>query len=130
MNQITHWLDLSQVYGSSFRESKRLRLFEGGKLAFSEGRGLRKQPLLPINKKDKSGICGTQGCFFAGKVPCKYKGLCSAQFVFAIHFCATSKRNRIMCMHLFLRFCTFLFFIVCNTMAFGCKAQKRSNIHE
>ncbi|OXA57627.1 Chorion peroxidase [Folsomia candida] len=54
MNAVTHWLDLSNVYGSSETELRELRLFEGGLLQFSELADRR--PLLPLKRKNNGEI--------------------------------------------------------------------------
>ncbi len=59
MNQITHWLDLSQVYGNGNKKARNLRMMEGGKLATSE------DGMLPL--KNNSKKCGTSPCFLTGK---------------------------------------------------------------
>ena len=64
MNQITHWLDSSNVYGSGDSEARRLRTFQGGKLR-SE-RGLNGAEMLPDNgENDCKG--NSRRCFLAGK---------------------------------------------------------------
>ena len=74
MNQFTHWLDASNVYGSNDQDSEKLRLGSGGKLKFSTQNG---QDMLPLCSEfselnDKyTGIeacnqpCG-EDCFAAG----------------------------------------------------------------
>ena len=65
MNQITHWLDSSNVYGSGDSEARRLRTFQGGRLR-SE-RGLNGAEMLPDNgENDCKG--NSRRCFLAGKL--------------------------------------------------------------
>ena len=47
MNQITHWLDASNVYGSTDREARILRTFRYGLLVDSSENGSPKIDLLP-----------------------------------------------------------------------------------
>ena len=47
MNQITHWLDASNVYGSTDNETKLLRHFINGLLIESNENGSSKIDLLP-----------------------------------------------------------------------------------
>jgi peroxidase len=54
MNAVTHWLDLSNVYGSSETEMRELRLFDGGLLQFSELADRR--ILLPLKRKNNGEI--------------------------------------------------------------------------
>jgi len=60
VNQITHWLDSSQVYGSSVREQRNLRTGRGGRLLDAGGSG---ESLLPGDQGEES--C-TGDCFRAG----------------------------------------------------------------
>ena len=68
MNQITHWLDSSNVYGSGNEEARRLRTFQGGRLR-SE-RSFNGAELLPDSgENDCKG--NSRRCFLAG-TPCIY----------------------------------------------------------
>ena len=63
MNQITHWLDSSNVYGSGNSDARNLRSFRGGRLR-SE-RGLNGAEMLPDNgENDCKG--NSRRCFLAG----------------------------------------------------------------
>ena len=67
MNQITHWLDSSNVYGSGESDARKLRSFRGGRLR--SGRGLNGAEMLPDNGDNDCGgtSSGNQGrCFLAG----------------------------------------------------------------
>ena len=65
MNQITHWLDSSNVYGSGNEEARRLRTFQGGRLR-SE-RSFNGAELLPDSgENDCKG--NSRRCFLAGKL--------------------------------------------------------------
>ena len=61
MNQLTHWLDLSQVYGSSLTEQSEVRAFTGGRLLINPGPD---GPLLPVNTRENS--CKAGACMKAG----------------------------------------------------------------
>ena len=76
MNQITHWLDASNIYGSSDKVSLQLRQLRGGQLKVTEGpRGSRSSGALPSCSKARSGsgvgglaMCkNCKSCFFAGE---------------------------------------------------------------
>jgi len=60
LNQITHWLDSSNIYGSSLEEQRGLRTFRGGRLQTERG---PEEPLLPRDNGENS--C-TGSCFKAG----------------------------------------------------------------
>ena len=63
MNQITHWLDSSNVYGSGDSDARKLRSFRGGKLR--SGRNANGAEMLPDNSnKDCKGR--SKKCFLAG----------------------------------------------------------------
>ena len=59
LNQVTHWLDSSQIYGSDLEEQRRLRSGRGGRLR-QEGGGL-----LPGDRSEPDEAC-TGECFLAG----------------------------------------------------------------
>ena len=76
MNQITHWLDSSNVYGSSKDDENELRLFRNGKLKASaggrfSGQGTSRREHLPLQDQrgDECTIpeLGVH-CFKAGDV--------------------------------------------------------------
>lgn len=64
LNQLTHWIDGSNVYGSDDDEQRAVRSFQGGLLKTSRGN------LLPINP-DQGGECEAElrnaECFLAGE---------------------------------------------------------------
>ncbi|CAG0879688.1 unnamed protein product [Cyprideis torosa] len=64
MNQITHFIDASGVYGSSLEESIDLRTFSGGLLA---GRNFQQSFILPVDDREDA-LCenSTMGCLRAG----------------------------------------------------------------
>ena len=65
MNQITHWLDASNVYGSGISDARRLRTFRRGKLR--TGRGVGGAEMLPdSNTNDCKG--SSKRCFLAGSM--------------------------------------------------------------
>ena len=61
VNQLTHWLDLSQVYGSSLTEQREVRAFTGGRLLINAGPD---GPLLPVDTQETS--CKAGACMKAG----------------------------------------------------------------
>ena len=63
MNQITHWLDSSNIYGSGAKEARKLRTFRGGKMR--TGRASGSAEMLPdSNENDCKG--NSKRCFLAG----------------------------------------------------------------
>ena len=64
MNQITHWLDGSNVYGSTDEEARNVRSGRGGQLSVSQGN------LLPIDH-ESGGDCEARqrggSCYRAGE---------------------------------------------------------------
>ncbi|KAK8376103.1 hypothetical protein O3P69_008672 [Scylla paramamosain] len=64
LNQVTHWLDGSQVYGSTAEEERDLRTFSNGLLQFSP------KNYLPILPKNQGGECEARErgamCYSAG----------------------------------------------------------------
>jgi hypothetical protein len=70
MNQITHWLDGSNIYGSSENAAKQLRTFSGGKLKVTQ-QTRRSGNSLPSCAKeefpDDIPMCrNCKTCYFAG----------------------------------------------------------------
>ncbi|CAB4069744.1 PXDN [Lepeophtheirus salmonis] len=70
MNQITHWLDASNIYGSTKEEMDHLRLFKEGKLSISTQSGTQKGSLPSCSAAPAGvGMCrGCKSCFFAGDI--------------------------------------------------------------
>ncbi len=73
MNQITHWLDGSNIYGSSKKNANQLRTGKGGRLATTRIRGSNSGGGLPScsasRQRDDIATCkGCSSCFFAGDV--------------------------------------------------------------
>ena len=69
MNQITHWMDASSIYGSSDSESFEIRERFGGQLKMGRAAGTRlgTLPSCSIDKGKNIGMCtGCSRCFFAG----------------------------------------------------------------
>jgi len=62
VNQLTHWLDTSQVYGSNINEQRSVRAGRGGRLLTSSGPDNGRQ-ILPSDNQESSCV-GT--CFKAG----------------------------------------------------------------
>ena len=60
-NQISHWLDGSNIYGSSLEESKKLRTFQDGLL--NSQISLDGSELLPEGESEE---CTGEKCFKAG----------------------------------------------------------------
>ena len=78
MNQITHWLDASNIYGSSERETKILRSFFGGQMRITRQSRSRFGNLPTCREnlnnhgaggRDEPAVCEQcNQCFFAGDV--------------------------------------------------------------
>ena len=61
MNQITHWLDLSAVYGSTNHEVETLRKKQGGQLKDSGKTSIKKGSLPTCKKKQtRSSVLGSK----------------------------------------------------------------------
>jgi hypothetical protein len=72
MNQITHWLDASSIYGSNNHEAEELRENSGGKLKIGIFKGTR-LGMLPscVNAVTKPAMCNQcLKCFVAGAFLC------------------------------------------------------------
>jgi len=66
-NQITAWLDGSNVYGSDADEARKLRLLSGGRLRVTRVQG---RDLLPLNPSECSDNERHRYCFSAGDLRC------------------------------------------------------------
>lgn len=64
MNQITAYIDSSNIYGSSLSTQQSLRSFKGGML---QSQNIRGKTLLPGNPAECSDDTGRAACFRAGK---------------------------------------------------------------
>lgn len=64
MNQITGYLDGSNIYGSSSNSQRNLREFRGGRLKVQNLRG---KEMLPANPGECTSEDNTASCFQAGK---------------------------------------------------------------
>ena len=62
LNELTHWMDGSQVYGSTEEVANILREFRGGRLRTSESNGRPLPPIYPVPCNKTNGA----PCFFAG----------------------------------------------------------------
>jgi len=67
VNQITAWLDGSNVYGSDDAEAAKLRLLGGGRLRVTRVQG---RDLLPLNPAECSDDVRHRYCFSAGDLRC------------------------------------------------------------
>ncbi|XP_048512469.1 peroxidase-like isoform X2 [Athalia rosae] len=63
MNQVTHYLDGSTVYGSSLKASHRLRSFQGGLLRVENKEGY---DYLPTADEEPASLCNDEECYSAG----------------------------------------------------------------
>lgn len=65
MNKITHFIDMSSIYGSTSEQTGELRSFEGGKLKVFNDFG---RDLLPLSKDPEACLTMEQGsaCFQSG----------------------------------------------------------------
>ncbi|XP_050296413.1 peroxidase-like isoform X2 [Anthonomus grandis grandis] len=66
VNQATHYLDGSQIYGSTHRRSKQLRSFNGGKLATSQSESREYLPLSRDPTRDCQLFSANSTCFESG----------------------------------------------------------------
>lgn len=64
MNQITGYLDGSNIYGSRFDTARNLRFFRGGEMRAQNVRG---RTYLPANPNECTDRTNTLACFEAGK---------------------------------------------------------------
>jgi len=67
VNQITAWIDGSNIYGSEDKEAKNLRLLTDGRLRVTKVQG---RDLLPLNPNDCSDEKKHRYCFAAGDLRC------------------------------------------------------------
>ena len=67
VNQITAWIDGSNVYGSDEPEARKLRLLGGGRLRVTRVKG---RDLLPLNPSECSDDQRRRYCFSAGDLRC------------------------------------------------------------
>jgi len=67
INQITAWIDGSNVYGSDDDEGRKLRLLSGGRLRVTRVQG---RDLLPLNPSECSDEGRHRYCFSAGDLRC------------------------------------------------------------
>lgn len=63
MNQVSHFLDGSAIYGSSVKKSRELRTFEGGRLQINS-RNYREY--LPRASAESATHCG-ENCYNSGE---------------------------------------------------------------
>ena len=68
MNQITSFLDGSNVYGSDDAQSRRLRLGRRGRLRVTRIQSSNGRQLLPLAPSDCADHAKRHYCFAAGKV--------------------------------------------------------------
>lgn len=64
LNMMTHWLDMSQTYGTNARTSAKLRLFKGGLLRFSTVPGSRFEQLPVRPNFEECRRSGVRTCKF------------------------------------------------------------------
>ena len=84
LNQNTHWLDGSTVYGSNSATLATLRQYTGGLLKVSRD-ATNNRDLLPITSS-----CTTAACFYAGKC---YLPMCTFVMLFSTHVCLSDYRG-------------------------------------
>lgn len=63
MNQASHFLDGSAIYGSTLKKSRQLREFEGGRLRVHK---MNNHEFLPIGEDEISSACA-KNCYNSGK---------------------------------------------------------------
>ncbi|CAG7729964.1 unnamed protein product [Allacma fusca] len=69
LNQLTHWLDASQIYGNTADQGESLREFSGGLLRITrDPQGRHLLPLDLLDQEECAGSTGSSGlhCFIAG----------------------------------------------------------------
>jgi len=64
MNQVSHFLDGSTIYGSTMKKSRELRTFEGGHLRIDVRNN---HTYLPRRDADLTSQCG-ENCYNSGKI--------------------------------------------------------------
>lgn len=68
MNQMTHYLDASHIYGSTTKRANHLRQFKSGRLVVSENAGRHFLPLTENPKEDCQVLSSNSECFKSGDV--------------------------------------------------------------
>lgn len=68
MNQVTHYLDGSQIYGSAKVKADKLREFNGGRLLVSKKNGRTFLPLASHPKEDCQVLSNNSDCYTGGDV--------------------------------------------------------------
>lgn len=64
MNQVSHFLDGSTIYGSTLTKSSKIRTYEGGLLRVNLKNG---REYLPVAKGDLAALCTSKNCYLSGK---------------------------------------------------------------
>lgn len=66
LNQVTSFIDGSQIYGSDSCDAAKLRLFKGGQLTYTKHNLTNHRPLLPITPSNIECRAPSKLCFEAG----------------------------------------------------------------
>lgn len=64
MNQVSHYLDASTVYGSTVDDAQALRAFRGGLLRVEIKNNVH---YLPAANSEPASLCNDKGCYAAGE---------------------------------------------------------------
>ncbi|XP_046453343.1 peroxidase-like isoform X1 [Daphnia pulex] len=68
LNELTHWLDGSQIYGSDAETMTKLRDFHQGRLRSTRFNGRSIVPLDPKSNVTRTEDCKTSSCYIAGDI--------------------------------------------------------------
>lgn len=68
LNELTHWLDGSQIYGSDAETLEKLREFRQGRLRSARINGQEIVPLDPKSNITQPEDCNTSSCYMAGDI--------------------------------------------------------------
>lgn len=63
MNQVSHYLDASTIYGSTLEKSRKLRSFQGGLLRVEVRNGIN---YLPTADSEPAALCNDERCYMSG----------------------------------------------------------------
>ena len=64
MNQVSHFLDGSTIYGSTLRKSSEIRAYQGGRLRVNV---INNREYLPVAQTEPVSLCNSKNCYLSGK---------------------------------------------------------------